>query len=217
MRQIMSDRYQQLDGMSHAGGGAGGTESAPSEVMQLTLALDEPEGLACHIMEQVCREANLNQAYKKVRANNGAPGVDGMTIKALRGHVQKYRHEILSSLLDGSYQAQMVRGVKIPKPNGGERQLGMPTVLDRVVQQAIVQVIEPMFDPHFSDSSYGFRPGRSAHQAIQQANRFVTSGKCYVVDIDLEKYFDRVNHDILMSRLARKIGDKRLLKISEDF
>lgn len=211
----MTDRG--TDSISPGKCGAGGAKSALTEVRQLTLALAEPEALANNLMEQVCQTDNLSQAYKRVRSNKGAPGVDGMTIKALPAYVEAHRAEILSCLLDGSYQAQPVRGVKIPKPQGGERQLGIPTVLDRVIQQAIVQVIEPLFDPGFSDSSYGFRPGRSAHQAIRQASSYVESGKRYVVDIDLEKYFDRVNHDILMSRLARKIGDKRLLKIIRGF
>ena len=165
------------------------------------------------LMEQICQSANLNQAYKRVKANKGAAGVDRITIEGLRDYIAEHKEELLSSLLDGSYQPNLVRGVQIPKSDGTKRQLGIPTVLDRVIQQAILQIIEPLFEPKFSDASYGFRPKRSAHLALKQSKRYVAEGYNYVVDMDLEKFFDRVNHDILMAKLARVISDKRLLKI----
>lgn len=175
--------------------------------------MDEERVLNLKLMEQICETANLNQAYRQVKANKGAPGVDGITIEKVKNYIAGHKEEILQSLLDGSYKPNLVRGVQIPKPDGSKRQLGIPTVLDRVIQQAILQVLEPMFDPKFSDSSYGFRPNRGAQMALRKAKEYVQSGHIYVVDMDLEKFFDRVNHDILMERLSRHIGDKRLLKI----
>ena len=140
-----------------------------------------------------------------------------MTIRDLRDWIAAHKEELIALLLDGSYRPQTVRGVEIPKPGGGMRQLGIPTVVDRLVQQAILQVLEPLLDPTFSPSSYGFRPGRGAHDALRQASRYVAEGRGIVVDMDLEKFFDRVNHDILMARLARRVADKRLLKIVRRF
>ncbi|MBI2907970.1 MAG: group II intron reverse transcriptase/maturase [Chloroflexi bacterium] len=140
-----------------------------------------------------------------------------MTVKELDGWLAEHREELIASLREGSYQPQEVRGVEIPKPGGGLRQLGIPTVVDRLVQQAILQVLEPLLDPSFSESSYGFRPGRSAHSALRQGMEYVRDGRGIVVDIDLGKFFDRVNHDILMARLARMVSDKRLLKIIRRF
>ena len=169
-------------------------------------------------MEEVVDRDNLNRAYRRVKANKGAPGVDGMTIRDLRDWIAAHKEELIASLLDGSYQPQPVRGVEIPKPGGGMRQLGIPTVVDRLVQQAILQVLEPMLDPTFSASSYGFRPGRSAHDALRTgAASTWPKDATIVVDMDLEKFFDRVNHDILMARLARRVGDKRLLRIIRRF
>jgi RNA-directed DNA polymerase len=165
-------------------------------------------------MEQVIEPANLNRAYARVMANKGAPGVDGLTVGKLGGWIGRRKQALIASLLDGSYQPQPVRGVQIPKPGGtGMRQLGIPTVVDRLVQQAMLQVLEPILDPTFSASSYGFRPGRGAHDALARAREYVADGRGIVVDIDLEKFFDRVNHDILMARLGRWVGDKRMLKI----
>jgi RNA-directed DNA polymerase len=164
-------------------------------------------------MEQICEPANMNLAYKKVKANKGAPGVDGITIDGVFTYIREHKEELIGSLLDGSYKPNLVRGVQIPKPDGSKRQLGIPTVTDRVVQQSILQVLEPIFEPMFSDSSYGFRPKRGGLMALSKAKEYVQDGYGYVVDMDLEKFFDRVNHDILMSRLARHIGDKRLLRI----
>jgi RNA-directed DNA polymerase len=156
--------------------------------------------LTQYLMEAVIDAGKLNRAYKRVKANGGAPGVDGMTVQALLGWIAANREGLIASLLDGSYQPQPVRGVLIPKPGGGERQLGIPTVADRLVQQAITQVLEPILDPAFSGSSFGFRPGRGAHDALRQARDYVADGYEIVVDLDLEKFFDRVNHDILMAR-----------------
>jgi RNA-directed DNA polymerase len=152
-----------------------------------------------------------------VRANKGVAGVDGMTVEALRDYLSKHKETLIKSLLDGSYKPQSILGVEISKPDGGVRQLGIPTVVDRLIQQAIVQVLEPILDSTFSESSYGFRPNRSAHQALKKAKQYVCDGKDIAVDIDLEKFFDRVNHDILMGRLAKRIEDKRLLRIVRRF
>ena len=168
-------------------------------------------------MEEVTGSANLNRAYRRVKANDGAAGVDGMDVSELRAWIADNRERLIASLLDGSYRPQPVRGVQIPQPGGGMRQLGIPTVVDRLVQQAIAQVLEPRLDPTFSGSSFGFRPGRGAHDALRQARGYVADGYEVVVDLDLEKFFDRVNHDILMSRLARRIGDTRLLRIVRRF
>jgi RNA-directed DNA polymerase len=166
-----------------------------------------------NLMEAVVERQNMINALKQVKRNKGAAGADGMTIHDLDDYLKTRWAEIKEQLLDGSYQPQSVLGVQIPKPNGGVRQLGIPTVIDRLIQQAIQQVLTPIFDPTFSASSYGFRPGRSAHQAVLAAREFVRTGRRWVVDLDLEKFFDRVNHDILMSRIARRIKDKRLLRI----
>lgn len=168
-------------------------------------------------MEEVCQRENLNRAYRGVKANRGAPGIDGLTVEDLCDWLAEHKQELVAALLDGSYVPQPVRGVDIPKPGGGVRQLGIPTVIDRLVQQAILQVLEPLLAPTFSASSYGFRPGRSAHEALAQARQYVAEGRVIVVDVDLEKFFDRVNHDILMARLARRVADQRLLRIVRRF
>ena len=164
-------------------------------------------------MEQICEKGNLVKACKKVKANKGVPGIDGMTTDKLEEWLQAHEGELKQALLQGRYLPQPVLGVQIPKPGGGVRQLGIPTVIDRLIQQAILQTLDRILDPTFSKSSYGFRPKRNAHQAIQRASEYVQDGRIIVVDIDLEKFFDRVNHDILMGRLAKKITDKRLLKL----
>ena len=204
--------------LRHGVTGKGGTGAGTNEERQSPAARSEKLALAYDVMEQVASSANLNQAYKRVKANKGAPGVDGMTVDDLRGWVVDNRERLIVSLLDGSYRPQPVRGVEIPKPGGkGMRQICIPTVADRLVQQAILQVLEPLLDPTFSVSSYGFRPGRSAHDALRQAREYVSAGYKTVVDFDLEKFFDRVNHDIALSRLARHVGDKRLLGIIRRF
>jgi RNA-directed DNA polymerase len=216
-RQLLLFESDPANTSRHDPGGGGGTEPAAIEERQAPTATFPARALSQSLMEEVTSRENLNRAYRKVRANKGAPGVDGVTLDDLPAWIAEHKQELIDSLLDGSYQPQPVRGVQIPKPGGGMRQLGIPTVVDRLVQQAILQVLEGRLDPTFSDSSYGFRPGRSAHQAVQQASRYVTEGRTIVVDMDLEKFFDRVNHDILMSRLARHVGDKRLLRIIRRF
>ncbi len=170
------------------------------------------------LMESVVERENMLKALRQVEANKGSAGVDGVSVEALRATLREHWPRIKEELLDGRYQPQPVRKVEIPKPGGkGMRQLGIPTVMDRLIQQALNQVMQPIFDPDFSDSSYGFRPGRSAHQAVFKARGYAADGRRWVVDMDLEKFFDRVNHDILMARIARKIGDKRVLKLTRRY
>jgi RNA-directed DNA polymerase len=196
---------------------AGGIQPLSREEPQASAAFDQTRALTENLMEEVTDRTNLNRAYRRVIANKGAPGVDGMTVHELRGWIGEHKAELIAALLDGTYQPQPVRGVEIPKVGGGVRQLGIPTVVDRLVQQALLQVLERLWDPTFSDSSFGFRAGRGAHQALTRASRYVSEGATVVVDMDLEKFFDRVNHDILMSRIARRIGDKRVLKVIRRF
>lgn len=165
------------------------------------------------LMEQILSRENLLSALKRVERNKGSHGVDEMPVQNLRAHVIEHWETMKMELLSGTYQPQPVRRVEIPKPDGGVRLLGIPTVMDRFIQQAIAQVLSSVYDPTFSDHSYGFRPNRSAHDAVKKAKRFIAEGKRWVVDIDLEKFFDRVNHDKLMGLLAKRIEDKRLLKL----
>jgi len=170
------------------------------------------------LMEEALRRENLAAAKKRVVSNGGAPGVDGMRVGDLDRHLKEHWPRIKAVLLSGSYRPQPVRKVEIPKPDGdGKRMLGIPCVLDRFVQQALQQVLLPIFDPTFSDSSYGYRPGRSAHQAMQRALGFVRDGHRWVVDMDLEKFFDRVNHDVLMALVARRVKDKQVLRLIRRF
>jgi len=162
---------------------------------------------------QVLEKENLQQAWKQVKANKGAPGVDNMTIEEFPEYVFKHWEEIKTALLEGTYAPSPVKRVEIPKESGGTRALGIPTVLDRVIQQAISQALTPVFDPHFSEDSYGFRPNRSAHQAVHKVEKDVRDGYRFAVDIDLEKFFDTVDHDVLMTRVARKVSDKGLLRL----
>jgi RNA-directed DNA polymerase len=162
-------------------------------------------------MERIVESNNVVRALKRVEQNKGSPGIDRMTVQELRPYLRKCWPQLREQLLAGSYQPKPVREQEIPKSGGGMRKLGIPTVLDRFIQQAILQVLQPNFDSTFSDASYGFRPGRSAHQAVRRALHHVQAGKRWVVDVDLEKFFDRVNHDVLMGRLSKRISDKRLL------
>lgn len=170
------------------------------------------------LMEAVVERENMGAALRRVKRNKGAAGVDHMTVDELEGYLRKQWPQIRQALLEDGYTPQPVLGVEIPKPGGkGMRQLGIPTVVDRLIQQALHQVLQPMFDPGFSESSYGFRPGRSAHDAVLQAREHVSAGRRWVVDLDLEKFFDRVNHDMLMSRVARRVKDKRVLRLIRDY
>jgi RNA-directed DNA polymerase len=168
-------------------------------------------------MEEVCGRENCQQALKRVKANRGSAGIDGMTVEQLPAYLTQQWPAIREQLLSGTYRPQPVRRVEIPKPDGGVRKLGIPTVLDRFIQQAVMQVLQRRWDRTFSEHSYGFRPGRSAHQAVVQAQQYVTEGYRWVVDLDLEKFFDRVNHDKLMAKLAQRVGDKRMLKLIRAF
>jgi RNA-directed DNA polymerase len=206
-----------MNNQLHSSGGQR-MNTAKAEEQQAIGALLTSEALTVHLMEEICEPLNLYRAYGRVVGNKGAAGCDGMQVKELAAWIKDHKVSLINSLLNGTYQPKPVRGVEIPKPgNKGVRQLGIPNVVDRFVQQAILQVLEPIYDPTFSESSYGFRPKRSAHQALKQAQAYVQAGYEIVVDIDLEKFFDRVNHDILMSRLAKRINDKRLLKIIRRF
>lgn len=177
-----------------------------------TAAKEQPTPDTTLIMEEVIERDNLTRALRRVERNGGAAGVDGMPVTELRPYLRAHWPRIKESLLKGGYQPQPVKRVEIPKPGGvGMRKLGIPTAVDRFIQQALHQILSPLFEPHFSESSYGFRPGRSAHQAVLEARRQVEGGRRWVVDMDLEKFFDRVNHDLLMSRVARKVKDKRVL------
>ena len=166
-----------------------------------------------HLLERAVERSNMQLAYKRVKANHGAAGIDGMNVEDLHDYLCKNWLHIKEQLLNGTYEPQPVRGVQIPKPNGGVRQLGIPTAVDRLIQQAIHQVLSPLYEGLFSEHSYGFRPNRSAIMAVQQARNYAAEGRRWVVDMDLEKFFDKVNHDVLMSILARRIGDKPLLKL----
>ena len=159
------------------------------EAQQALTMLKEKRALTSNLMEQVCSKDNLNQAYKRVMKNKGAAGVDNMTVKQLFPWIKLHKEALINSLLEGEYKPKPVRNVDIPKATGGTRQLGIPTVIDRLIQQAMAQVLEPILDPNFSESSYGFRPGRSAHQALRQASKYVQDDKKIVVDIDLESFF----------------------------
>jgi RNA-directed DNA polymerase len=177
----------------------------------------ESPAATMHLMEKVCGRENLVRAWQRVRGNKGAPGVDGMTIDDAKSYLREHWPDIRSQLLAGTYRPQPVKRVEIPKPDGGVRKLGVPCVVDRLIQQALLQVLQKRWDPTFSEHSYGFRPGRSAHQAVAQAQRYVAEGYSVVVDLDLEKFFDRVNHDGLMARVAARIADKRVLKLIRAF
>jgi RNA-directed DNA polymerase len=211
-KQISREKSQSLQG-----GRDNVTVSGTQEEYKLCAAPYQKRALSENLMEEICQISNLNEAYKKVVTNKGAPGIDGMTTEQLEDYIKLNKATIVQLLLNGEYRPTAVKAVEIPKDNKDVRKLGIPTVLDRLVQQAIHQVLAKTLDKEFSNSSYGFRQGKSAHQAISQGQKYVEDGYEYVVDIDIEQFFDNVNHDILMARLARYIGDKRLLKIIRRF
>src|SRR5215475_4022410 len=169
------------------------------------------------LMEEICEPENLKAAFQQVKANKGSAGIDRMTVDQLADYLKQYWPAIREQLLSGTYEPKPVRRVEIPKPDGGVRKLGIPTVLDRFIQQAVMQVLQRRWDPTFSNYSYGFRPGRSAHQAVAQAQQYIAQGYGWCVDLDLEKFFDRVNHDKLMGQIAKRVEDKRLLKLIRAF
>ncbi len=177
----------------------------------------ESPAIGEQLMEEVCERENCKQALKRVKANKGSPGVDRMTVQQLPEYLKQHWPAIREQLQSGTYKSQPVKRVEIPKPDGGVRKLGIPTVLDRFIQQAVMQVLQRKWDPTFSEHSYGFRPGRSAHQAVEQAQKYLAEGYRWVVDLDLEKFFDRVNHDKLMGKIAQRVSDKRLLKLIRAF
>jgi RNA-directed DNA polymerase len=177
----------------------------------------ESPAIAEQLMEEVCGQENCKQALKRVKANKGSAGVDGMTVQQLPEYLKQHWPAIREQLLSGTYRPQPVRRVEIPKPDGGVRKLGIPTVLDRFIQQAVMQVLQGRWDRTFSDHSYGFRPGRSAHQAVAKAQQYIAEGYRWCVDLDLEKFFDRVSHDKLMARIETRVSDWRMLKLIRSF
>ena len=192
----------------------GGNQGAQTGESALEKGNDDVQLLyTSNLLEWILERGNLTIAYEQVVGNKGSHGIDGMTVAQLKAYLQENWGQIKSQLMAGTYKPQPVRRVEIPKPDGGTRMLGIPTVLDRMIQQAIAQILSGVFDHTFSEHSYGFRKGRSAHDAIISALGHISEGYRVVVDIDLEKFFDRVNHDKLMSLLARRVGDKRLLKL----
>ena len=192
------------------------TAAQVTEVRAAKACLERP-AVAGPSMEAVVERENLKSALAQVKRNKGAPGIDGMTVEDLGPYLKEHWLTIRAQLLEGTYKPQPVRRVEIPKASGGLRPLGIPTVLDRLIQQAVMQVLQADWDKTFSETSFGFRPGRSAHQAVERAQAYIASGHTVVVDIDLEKFFDRVNHDILMGLVAKRVADKRLLKLIRAF
>jgi RNA-directed DNA polymerase len=201
-------------------GASGEAASAAARETEACAAKADIEGLAVALgpsMEAVVERANLKKALAQVKRNKGAGGIDGMTIDDLPAYLKKHWPMLREQLLAGTYRPQPVRRVEIPKASGGTRPLGIPTVLDRFIQQAVMQVLQADWDRTFSETSFGFRPGRSAHQAVERAQQHIASGHDVVVDVDLEKFFDRVNHDILMGLVAKRVTDKRILKLIRGF
>lgn len=187
-----------------------------TESLQTMYVPERPAGTT-RLMEQICDRENLKEALRRVKANKGSAGIDGMTVGTIADYLKQHWPAIREQLLNGTYHPSPVRRVEIPKPDGGVRKLGIPTVLDRMIQQAVMQVLQRRWDHAFSEHSYGFRPGRSAHQAVAKAQRYIAEGHGWCVDLDLEKFFDRVNHDKLMGRIAKRVDDTRLLKLIRAF
>src|SRR5437660_4528224 len=206
--------------MDFSSGQTGEARQAGREETESRQAMHESESPAnaIRLMEEVCERGNLLEALRRVKGNKGSAGIDGMTVGQLSGYLKEHWLTIREQLLNGTYKPQPVRRVEIEKPDGGGmRKLGMPTTLDRFLEQAVMQVLQRRWDPTLSDSSYGFRPGRSAHQAVTQAQKYIAEGYGWVIDLDSEKFFDRVNHDKLMGRIAKRVEDKRLLKLIRAF
>jgi RNA-directed DNA polymerase len=198
---------------------AGEAREAGREETESLLTMHAPERPAgtTRLMEEICDRENMEEALRRVKANKGSAGIDGMTVGDIADYLKQHWPAVRERLLNGTYEPNPVRRVEIPKPDGGVRKLGIPTVLDRLIQQAVMQVLQRQWDGTFSEHSYGFRPGRSAHHAVAQAQQYIVEGHGWCVDLDLEKFFDRVNHDKLMGRIAKRVGDKRLLKLIRAF
>ena len=199
--------------VTHPEGQGRNPESRPVSVETVPASSSWTKAEPCSLMEEVVATENMTRAYQRVMRNKGAPGADGMAVQGLEAHLKQHWPTLRERLLAGEYHPSPVRSVEIPKPKGGTRQLGIPTVTDRLIQQALLQVLTPLFDPDFSESSYGYRPKRSAQQAVSAMKVHVAAGHRWVVDLDLEAFFDRVNHDLLMARVARRIRDKRVLRL----
>ena len=217
---LRSDKRQNIQGeLDFSSPPAGEAREARREETESPSARHDPESPAStnRLMEEICERENLKQALQQVKANKGSAGVDGMTVGGITDYLKQHWPAIREQLLSGTYEPKPVRRVEIPKPDGGVRKLGIPTVLDRLIQQAVMQVLQRQWDSTFSDHSYGFRPGRSAHQAVAQAQQYIAAGYGWVIDLDLEKFFDRVNHDKLMGQIAKRVEDKRLLKLIRAF
>src|SRR6266404_5082262 len=215
-----SDKRQNVQGeLDFSSPPAGEAREAKREETESPSAVHGPESPAStnRLMEEICERENLKQALQQVKANKGSAGVDGMTVGGITDYLKQHWPAIREQLLSGTYEPKPVRRVEIPKPDGGVRKLGIPTVLDRLIQQAVMQVLQRRWDRTFSDHSYGFRPGRSARQAVAQAQQYIAEGHGWCVDLDLEKFFDRVNHDKLMGAIAKRVEDKRLLKLIRAF
>jgi RNA-directed DNA polymerase len=208
----LGDKRPQMPGSPGRGSTGRGEASRPARREEASPATHENERSGTgNLMEAVVERRNLMAALKRVKQNKGSSGIDGMTVDQLSAHLREHWPRLREQLLAGTYQPQPVRRHQIPKSGGGVRTLGIPTVLDRFIQQAVLQVLQPRFDPTFSEHSYGFRPGRGARDAITAAQRYVQNGYRVVVDVDLEAFFDRVNHDVLMGKVAARIADRRVL------
>src|SRR3989475_5190235 len=214
---LRSDKRPNFQGVDFSSRRPGEAQEPRKEEVESFPAMHEHESPAStdRMMEEICDWKNLKEAMWRVKANKGGAGIDGMTVEELPDYAALL--VIREQLLSGISTPQPVKRVEIPKPDGGVRKLGIPTALDRFVQQAVMQVLQRQWDPTFSDSSYGFRPGRSTHQAVAQAQQYIAAGYGWVVDLDLEKFFDRVNHDKLMGQIAKRVRDKRLLKLIRAF
>ena len=216
MGEKRQKRQEQLTFPFAEGSEASRSETEGIETPRARRGTENPAGNQ-RVMEEICERENRREALKRVRANQGSPGIDGMTVDELPEYLGQHWPAIREQLLSGTYEPEPVLRVEIDKPEGGVRKLGIPTVLDRLVQQAVQQVLQKQWDPSFSEHSYGFRPGRSAHQAVAQAQQYIAEGYGWCVDFDLEKFFDRVNHDKLMGAIAKRVEDKRLLKLIRAF
>ena len=216
----MDDKRQQIQlKLAFMEEGKGEALRASREGTEASVAVRAPESPAMceYLMEEVLERDNLRKALRRVKSNKGSPGIDGMSVWQLPGYLKEHWQEVHDQLLRGTYKPQPVKRVEIAKPGGGVRKLGIPTVLDRFIQQALLQVLQKYWDSTFSEHSFGFRPKRSAHQAVACAQQHLADGYCWIVDIDLEKFFDRVNHDMLMGRVAKRVRDRRVLQLIRMF